>query len=89
MNCIYLMKKIILTIEKQEIVHLFIKRFYCWWTINYFTRYHEAFKTFIRGGNKLCKKIIGYDANALYLWAISQFMPTGKHKHIKQCNLSQ
>ena len=30
-----------------------------------FTRYHEAFKTFIRGGNKLCKKIIGYDANAL------------------------
>ena len=29
-----------------------------------FTRYHEVYKTFIRGRNKLRKKIIGYDANA-------------------------
>ena len=38
-----------------------------------FNRYHEAGKTFIH--NNLIKpyqKIIGYDANALYLWAIGQ-----------------
>jgi hypothetical protein len=34
-------------------------------------RYHEANKTRIRNGDKFCKKIIGYDANALYLWAIA------------------
>lgn len=32
-----------------------------------FTRYAKANETKIRGG-KLVKKIIGYDANALYLW---------------------
>ena len=26
---------------------------------------------------KTCQKIVGYDANALYLWAIMQNMPTG------------
>ena len=36
-----------------------------------------------------CKKIIGYDANALYLWAIAQEMPTGKHEHIKTYDLKQ
>ncbi|MES9902395.1 MAG: hypothetical protein ABW168_06885 [Sedimenticola sp.] len=34
-----------------------------------FTRYAKAGETLIRGG-KLCKKVVGYDANALYLWAI-------------------
>ncbi len=48
-----------------------------------FNRYHEANKTKIRNGDKLCKTIIGYDANALYLWAIAQEMPTCKHEHIK------
>ena len=43
-----------------------------------FQRYHERDKTFIRQNeNKICKKIIGYDANALYLWALKQKMPTG------------
>ena len=32
-----------------------------------FNRYHEANKTYIRGIDKLCKNIIGYDANALYI----------------------
>jgi hypothetical protein len=41
-----------------------------------FHRYHEKDKTHIRGG-KLCKRIWGADANALYLWALSQPMPTG------------
>ena len=54
-----------------------------------FNRYHEANKTYIRGLNKLCKKIIGYDANALYLWAIAQEMPTGKHEHNTDYDLNQ
>ena len=33
--------------------------------------------TKIRGGDELCRAIVGYDANALYLWAIMQDMPTG------------
>ncbi len=47
---------------------------------------------YIRELNTKCKKIIGYDANAanaLYLWAISQEMPTGKHEHIETYDLEQ
>jgi hypothetical protein len=54
-----------------------------------FNRYHEANKTYIRRLNKKCKKTIGYDANALYLWAIAQEMSIGKHEHIKSYNLEQ
>ena len=43
-----------------------------------FDQYHESDKTFIRNNpNKPCSKIIGYDANALYLWAIGQDFPAG------------
>ena len=36
-------------------------------------RYHESNTTFIQNNpNKPCQKIIGYDANALYLWATGQ-----------------
>ena len=39
-----------------------------------FHRYHEIDVTSIRPRDyeepKACKKIIGYDANALYLWSI-------------------
>ena len=41
-----------------------------------FHRYHEANKTRIRGG-KLCKNVLGYDTNTLYLWVISEVMSTG------------
>ena len=51
-----------------------------------FNRYQEVDKTLIRG-NKLCKNIIGFDANALYLWAIMQDMPVGKYKHITEYNI--
>ena len=43
-----------------------------------FHRYHEAGKTQIRGG-KTCEKVVGYDANTLYLWATMQDMPTGDY----------
>ena len=50
-----------------------------------FHRYHEKDKTKIREKEMTdqgkepttCQKIVGYDANALYLWAIMQNMPTG------------
>ncbi len=32
---------------------------------------------------------IGYDVNALYLWAFAQEMPTGKHEHIETYDLKQ
>jgi hypothetical protein len=52
-----------------------------------FNRYHEKDKTNIRNVEmrkkgqepKPCKKIVGYDANALYLWAMMQPMPTGQY----------
>ncbi|KAG6592630.1 uncharacterized protein IUM83_12462 [Phytophthora cinnamomi] len=42
-----------------------------------FHRYAKRNETKIRGG-KVCKKIIGYDANALYLWALGNDMPCGR-----------
>ena len=53
-----------------------------------FHRHHEIDKTRIRGG-KLCKKVLGYDANALYLWAISEVMPVGDYGTIEQYDLQQ
>ena len=49
-----------------------------------FTRYHEVGKTRIRSHQiavpKLCKNILGYDANALYLSTMLRKMPCGKEK---------
>ncbi|GMF31615.1 unnamed protein product [Phytophthora lilii] len=42
-----------------------------------FNRYVKRNKTKICGG-KLYKKVIGYDANALYLWALGNDMPCGR-----------
>ena len=54
-----------------------------------FKRYVEAGKTYIRNGQKICKKAVGYDANALYLWAISQWMPTGEYSRIESYDLDK
>ena len=43
-----------------------------------FTRYAKANKLIIRGGDKKVKKVIGYDANALYLWCLGNEMPCGR-----------
>ncbi|KAG3007777.1 hypothetical protein PC116_g27682 [Phytophthora cactorum] len=42
-----------------------------------FNRYAKRNETKIRDG-KLCKKIIGYDANALHLWALGNEMTCGR-----------
>ena len=52
-----------------------------------FHRYHEKGKTKIRQVEmeavgrdpNLCQGVVGYDANALYLWSIMQEMPTGHY----------
>jgi hypothetical protein len=41
-----------------------------------FNRHQENGKTRIRGG-KMCKNVTGYDAAALYLYALAQMMPCG------------
>ena len=47
-----------------------------------FKRYAEASKTCIRNDpEKMCQKVVGYDANALYLWALAQPMPVGLYTH--------
>ena len=52
-----------------------------------FNRYHESNKTFIRNNpNKPCQKIIGYYANALYLWAIGHDFPAGYPLILRQEN---
>ena len=50
-----------------------------------FHRYHEKDVTKIRGG-KACRTVVGYDANALYLWAIMQDMPTGWYMRRREEN---
>ena len=50
-----------------------------------FTRYHEADVTKIRNhiykeDARLCKKVVGFDANALYLSTMLQNMPCGQEK---------
>ena len=51
-----------------------------------FHRYHEKNVTRIRGGGETCRSIVGYDANALYLWAIMQDMPTGWYTRRREGN---
>ena len=51
-----------------------------------FHRYHEKDVTKIRGGGETCRSIVGYDANALYLWAIMHDMPTGWYTRRREEN---
>ena len=61
--------------KNKDIYHLFKENIVGGPSI-IFNRYHETGKTLLRNNpNKPCQKIIGYDANALYLWAIRQNFP--------------
>ena len=43
-----------------------------------FHRYHEKLKTLIKSiKDNICKCVLGFDANALYLYCLGQKMPTG------------
>ena len=61
---------------KEEITHLFRNNIVGGPSL-LFHRHHKAGSTYIRQGQKLCQSIIGFDANALYLYAIMQEMPAG------------
>lgn len=70
--------------EKNKDLYYLFKSNMVWGPSIIFYRYHEKGKTKIREREmeakgrdpKVCQKIVGYDANALYLWAIMQNMPT-------------
>ena len=52
------------------------------WTKIIFHRYHEKGVTTLRQNAygeaaRPCRSIVGYDANALYLWSLMQDMPMG------------
>ena len=52
-----------------------------------FSRFHKRDDTFIRNNENVpCKSIIGFDANALYLWAFDQTMPAGGFIRRKRIN---
>ena len=43
-----------------------------------FHRHHECDETYIRKQKrKPCKSVVGYDANAMYVYGFSELMPTG------------
>ena len=51
-----------------------------------FHRNHVKGETKIRGDGSLCQAVVGYDANALYLWALGQEMPTEAFVRRFECN---
>ena len=53
-----------------------------------FHRYHKKDTTYIRKNKeKVCKKILGHDSNALYLYSIGQPLPTGAYiRRLKENN---
>ena len=68
--------------QSNSDLHQLIKKNVCGGLSVVFHREHQADVTHIRhrefGENaKLCKKILGYDANSLYLGALKRAMPTG------------
>ena len=47
-----------------------------------FKRYAEAEKSCLRKDpERVCRRVIGYDANGLYLWALCEPMPVGLYTH--------
>src|SRR6218665_2346400 len=70
--------KVIYSIEEeQKYIYHMMKRNIAGGPSIIFTRYAERNKTRIRGLKKF-KKVIGYDANALYLWCLGFDMPCGR-----------
>ena len=53
--------------------------------LSLFHLFHEKDISRIRGGD-LCKKVIGYDANSLYLYCLAQEMPTGFYSLLEKKN---
>ena len=66
--------------EKNKDLHDFVKDNICGGPSIIFHRYHEKGVTALRRNEygevaRPCRSIVGYDANALYLWSLMQDMP--------------
>ena len=64
---------------------------YCRGPFLIFTRYHEKGITKIRQTEywetaRICRSIVGYDANALYLWSMMQYLLTGLYTRRREEN---
>lgn len=63
--------------EEHKEIYSMIKNNICGGPSIIFNRYAKRNETKIRGCKKV-RKVIGYDANALYLWAMGNVMPCGR-----------
>ena len=68
--------------EKNKDLHDLVKDNICGGPSIIFHRYHEKGITMLRlneygKASRPCRSIVGYDANALYLWSVMQDMPMG------------
>ena len=68
--------------EKHKDLHRLVKEQIVGGPAIIFHRYHEKDVTSLREvelgeAAQPCRSVVGYDANALYLWALMQDMPTG------------
>ena len=68
--------------EKKKDLHDLVKDNICGGPSIIFHRYHEKGITTLRRNEyaeaaRSCRSIVGYDANALYLWSLMQDMPMG------------
>ena len=77
--------------EKNKDLHHLVKDHIVGGPSLVFHRYHEKGVTKIRqsdygNASRLCQAVVGYDANALYLWSLMQNMPTGWHSRRREPN---
>ena len=77
--------------EKNKDLHQLVKDGIVGGPSIVFQRYHEKGVTKIRQTEygetaRMCGSIVGYDANALYLWSLMQDMPTGWYKRRREEN---
>jgi hypothetical protein len=69
--------------KEDEDLYLTVKQNICGGPSIIFNRFHKADETRIRRDDgKVCKRIIGLDANALYLFAIGREMPHGSYSRL-------
>ena len=77
--------------EKNKDLHHLVKDNVVGGASLVFHRYHEKGVTTLRQNEygetaRLCRSIVGYDANALYLWSLMQDMPMGWYTRRREEN---
>ena len=69
--------------KEDRDLHALVKKNICGGPSIIFNRYHKADATRIRSDDgKLCKRIIGLDANAIYLFSLAKKMPQGLYSRL-------